>query len=247
MDIKKKLLPLILPILIILGWYLITETLNLFPYFILPSPIDVCEAAYTIIFNGRLLNNTISTLIKVFLGIILASIVAIPLGVFLGWSETWDKFCSLVISVLRPIPPIAWIPFAILWFGIGLSSAVFVIFLGCVFPLLVYTIDGVKRTDKVLIEAAQTLGANNWDILNKIILPSAVPFIISGLKVGVSIALMCTVSSEMISSSSGLGYMMLTASTLFDPGTTVVGILVIGIIGIVFDYLFRKAQDKIFW
>ena len=120
-------------------------------------------------------------------------------------------------------------------------------FIGCVFSVLVYTIDGVKRTDKVLIEAAQTLGANNWNILTKIVLPSALPYIVSGLKVGVSIAVMCTVSAEMIASSRGLGYMILTASQLFQPGTVVVGMIIIGIIGILFDYGFRKAQDRIFW
>ena len=107
--------------------------------------------------------------------------------------------------------------------------------------------DGVKRTDKVLIESAQTLGANDWNVLKRVILPSAVPYVISGLKVGVGIALMCTISAEMIGSSSGLGYMILTATNLFDPGTTVVGMLVIGLIGLVLDYLFGLAQKRIFW
>ncbi|MCQ2977298.1 MAG: ABC transporter permease [archaeon] len=247
MKFEKKLLPFILPILLIVVWYIITSGLNLVPYYILPSPVDVFGAGANLVMNGKLLDNTINTLIKVFLGIILASVVAIPLGILLGWYESLDKLSSLIISILRPIPPIAWIPFSILWFGIGLSSAVFVIFVGCVFSVLVYTIDGVKRTDKVLIEAASTLGANNWDILTKVVLPSSLPYIVSGLKVGVSIALMCTVSAEMIVSSKGLGYMILTASTLFDPGTMVVGMIIIGIIGILFDLGFRKAQDKIFW
>lgn len=247
LNVKRKLLPLVLPILIIIVWYLITAVLKVFPSFLLPSPLDVFNATAAVIADGSLIKNTIDTLFKVFLGIIIASVVAIPLGILLGWSETLDGFCSLVISVLRPVPPIAWIPFSILWFGIGLNSAVFIIFLGCVFPLLVYTTDGVKRTNKFLIEAAQTLGANSWVLLTKIILPSAIPYIVSGLKVGVSIALMCTISAEMIGSGSGLGYMIMTASNLLDPGTIVVGILIIGIIGIVFDLIFRKIQEDIFW
>ena len=130
---EKKFLPFILPILIIVVWYILTEGLGLIPYYILPSPVHVFNAAVKLIVNGKLVDHTISTLTKVFSGIILASIVAIPLGILLGWYETLDEFCSLVISILRPIPPIAWIPFSILWFGIGLSSAVFVIFIGCVF------------------------------------------------------------------------------------------------------------------
>lgn len=247
LNFKKYVLPLILPILVLIVWFSITDVMGLLPNYILPSPISVCQSAYLKIANGSLLDNTISTLIKVFLGIIAASIVAIPLGISIGYSESLDRFTTLLISILRPIPPIAWIPFSILWFGIGLNSAVFIIFLGCVFPLLVYTIDGVKRTPSILIESAKTLGADNSTILRKIILPSAVPYIVSGLKVGVSIALMCTISAEMIGSSTGLGYMILTASSLFDPGTTVVGMIVIGIIGIAFDLVFRAIQNEIFW
>ena len=194
-----------------------------------------------------MLQNTVDTLVKVFSGLILASVVAIPLGILLGWYQTLEDLASFIISILRPIPPVAWIPFSILWFGIGFIPAVFIIFMGCVFPILVYTLDGVKRTDKVLIESAQTLGANDWNILKRVILPSAVPYIVSGLKVGVGIALMCTISAEMIGSSSGLGYMILTATNLFDTGTTVVGMLVIGLIGLVLDYIFGLAQKRIFW
>jgi NitT/TauT family transport system permease protein len=244
---KRKFLPFILPIAIIIFWYIITGGLHLVAPFVLPSPIDVLNSAITSIESGRLVKNTIDTLFKVFAGLILASAVSIPLGIILGWYETLEELCSFVISVLRPIPPVAWIPFSILWFGIGTVPAVFIIFMGCVFPILVYTMDGVKRTDKVLIESAQTLGASDWNVLKKVILPSTVPYIVSGLKVGVGIALMCTISAEMIGSSSGLGYMILTATNLFDTGTTVVGMLVIGLIGLVLDYVFGLAQKRIFW
>ena len=215
--------------------------------YVLPSPVDVLYSAINILQSGKLVQNTVDTLFKVFAGLILASVVAIPLGILMGWYQTLEDLCSFIISILRPIPPVAWIPFSILWFGIGTVPAVFIIFMGCVFPILVYTLDGVKRTDKVLIESAQTLGANDWNVLKKVILPSAVPYIVSGLKVGVGIALMCTISAEMIGSSSGLGYMILTATNLFDTGTTVVGMLVIGLIGLVLDYVFGLAQKRIFW
>ncbi|MBE6506075.1 MAG: ABC transporter permease [Methanobrevibacter millerae] len=244
---RRKILPFILPIAIIIFWYLITGGLHLVEPFVLPSPIDVLNSAINIIESGKLVKNTIDTLFKVFSGLILASVVAIPLGILLGWYQTLEDLASFVISILRPIPPVAWIPFSILWFGIGTIPAVFIIFMGCVFPILVYTLDGVKRTDKVLIESAQTLGANDWHVLKKVILPSTVPYIVSGLKVGVGIALMCTISAEMIGSSSGLGYMILTATNLFDTGTTVVGMLVIGLIGLVLDYIFGLAQKRIFW
>lgn len=244
---KRKILPFILPVAIIIFWYVITGGLHLVESYVLPSPVDVLYSAINILQSGKLVQNTVDTLFKVFAGLILASVVAIPLGILLGWYQTLEDLCSFIISILRPIPPVAWIPFSILWFGIGTVPAVFIIFMGCVFPILVYTLDGVKRTDKVLIESAQTLGANDWNVLKKVILPSAVPYIVSGLKVGVGIALMCTISAEMIGSSSGLGYMILTATNLFDTGTTVVGMLVIGLIGLVLDYVFGLAQKRIFW
>lgn len=244
---KRKILPFILPVAIIIFWYIITGGLHLVKSYVLPSPVDVLYSTINILQSGKLLQNTIDTLFKVFSGLILASIVAIPLGILMGWYQTLEDLCSLIVSILRPIPPVAWIPFSILWFGIGTVPAVFIIFMGCVFPILVYTLDGVKRTDKVLIESAQTLGANDWNVLKRVILPSAVPYIVSGLKVGVGIALMCTISAEMIGSSSGLGYMILTATNLFDTGTTVVGMLVIGLIGLALDYVFGLAQKRIFW
>ncbi len=244
---KRKILPFILPITIIIVWYIITEGLHLVAPFVLPSPVDVLYSAINILQSGKLVTNTVDTLFKVFSGLILASVVAIPLGILLGWYQTLEDLASFIISILRPIPPVAWIPFSILWFGIGTVPAVFIIFMGCVFPILVYTMDGVKRTDKVLIESAQTLGASDWDVLKRIIWPSAIPYIVSGLKVGVGIALMCTISAEMIGSSSGLGYMILTATNLFDTGTTVVGMLVIGLIGLILDYIFGRIQKRIFW
>ena len=244
---KNKFTPVILPILIIIVWYLITAVFNLVDPYILPSPVGVCFSAWNLILSGELFRDAFDTLFKVFAGIFIAAIVAIPLGILLGWYKRLEDICTFVISILRPIPPVAWIPFSILWFGIGTVPAVFIIFMGCVFPILIYTIDGVKRTDKVLIESAQTLGATDGVILKQVILPSAIPYIVSGLKVGIGIALMCTISAEMIGSSSGLGYMILTATNLFDTGTTVVGMLTIGIIGLILDFIFGYVQDKIFW
>ena len=246
-NYKKILISLILPIVIIIFWFLITEIFCIVDPYILPSPYTVLTSAWDLIVSGKLLTNTIDSLFKVFGGLILAGVVAIPLGILLGWYKTLEDICSFVISILRPIPPIAWIPFSILWFGIGTLPAIFIIFVGCVFPILVYTIDGVKRTDKVLIESAQTLGASDRKVLTRVVLPSVVPYIVSGLKVGVGIALMCTISAEMIGSSSGLGHMILQATSRFDPGTTVVGMIIIGLIGLILDHIFGLAEKRIFW
>jgi len=244
---NKKILPWILPGIIIFIWALITMVFNLVPSLFFPSPIEVIISGYELIISGKLLSATFYTLINVLCGLFIGALVAIPLGIILGWSKTLEEMSKLIIGVLRPIPPIAWIPFSILWFGIGMAPAIFIIFLGCVFPILIYTLDGVKRTDKVLVEVGETLGANNLQIITKIIFPSAIPTIISGLKVGIGIALMCTVSAEMIGSGNGLGHLILTSTTLFDTGATIVGMLTIGLIGIIFDFVFTRIQSKIFW
>ncbi|MDR3291150.1 MAG: ABC transporter permease [Methanobrevibacter sp.] len=244
---NKKVLPLLLPIVILVFWYVFTVPINLVPNYVLPTPIMVITSAHQLIVSGKLFTDVVSTLIKVLLGLILASIIAIPLGVLLGWSKNLEEMSKFIVGILRPIPPVAWIPFSILWFGIGLIPGIFIIFMGCFFPILIYTIDGIKRTDKVLIEAGKTLGTSNFQTITKIIIPSSTPAIISGLKVGVGIALMCTVTAEMVASNNGLGYLIMNSSQLFDTGAVVVGMLSIGIIGLVFDIIFKEIQSKIFW
>ncbi|MDR3222276.1 MAG: ABC transporter permease [Methanobrevibacter sp.] len=244
---NKKVLPLLLPIFILIFWYIFTVPINLVPSYVLPTPLMVIASAQQLIVSGKLFTDVVSTLIKVLLGLILASIIAIPLGVLLGWSENLEEMSKFIIGILRPIPPVAWIPFSILWFGIGVIPGVFIIFMGCFFPILIYTIDGIKRTDKVLIEAGKTLGTSSFQTITKIIIPSSTPAIISGLKVGVGIALMCTVTAEMVASNDGLGHLIMNSSQLFDTGAVVVGMLSIGIIGLVFDIIFKEIQSKIFW
>jgi len=242
---KKEML--ILPIIILIIWYLICDFFQMVPGYAFPGLIDVANSFVKLSASGKLFIDIFETLYKVLFGMLLASTVGITLGIILGWYKRLETLCKLVISVLRPIPPIAWIPFSIIWFGMGIGPAVFIIFMGCVFPILISIIDGVHRTDPVLIEAAQSFGASNSQMLTEVIVPSSLPYIVSGLKVAIGIALMCTISGEMIGSSSGIGYMILTSTNLFDTGSTVVGMLVIGIIGIIFDYVFTKIQERIFW
>ena len=244
-EYKREML--ILPIIILIIWYLICDFFQLVPAYAFPGPIDVANSFVKLSVSGKLFIDIFETLYKVLFGMLLASTVGIILGIILGWSKRLETLCKLIISILRPIPPIAWIPFSIIWFGIGVGPAIFIIFMGCVFPILISTIDGVHRTDPVLIEAAQSFGASDSQMLTEVVIPSSLPYIVSGLKLAIGIALMCTISGEMIGSSSGIGYMILTSTNLFDTGSTVVGMIVIGVIGIIFDYIFTKIQERIFW
>lgn len=244
---RKTLISLIVPIIIIIIWALLTTYTGIIPSYLIPSPHDVFVAFEALLFNGTLFSDTIDTLTRVLLGFVVAAAVAIPLGIIIGWSKTVENYLSFTIGLLRPIPPIAWIPFAILWFGLGLGSAIFVIFVGSVFPILINTADGVKRIDKVYVESAYTLGANQYQTLRKVVVPAALPNIITGLKVGMGIALMCTVAAEMIGFNNGLGYLILTATSMLDSASAIVGMLTIGLIGLGFEYIFSRMERKINW
>jgi NitT/TauT family transport system permease protein len=244
---RKYLIALIIPVLILIIWALLTS-FNIIPAYILPSPADVWNSFLSLVGTNVLLIDTIATLTRVITGLIIAAAIAIPLGIIIGWSKKAENLSNLTIQILRPIPPLAWIPFAMLWFGLGFQSAVFIIFIGTFFPVLINTIDGVKRINKVFVESAYTLGASERQILSKVIMPASLPSIFTGLRVGIGIGLMCTVAAEMIAVNSGLGYFIMQSMNLINTGDVIVGMLIIGIIGFLMDYSFRKAENKyILW
>ncbi|MDO9044886.1 MAG: ABC transporter permease [Methanobacteriaceae archaeon] len=244
---RKIFISLILPVSVVIIWAILTTFTGLIPSYFLPSPSEVLQSFETLLMNGQLVQDTSLTLMRVVLGLTVSALVGIPLGILMGWSNTVKDFSSLMVGILRPIPPIAWIPFAILWFGVGLESAIFIIFVGSVFPILINTMDGVKRVDKVLLESAYTLGASNSQVLRKVAVPASLPSIVTGLKVGVGVGLMCTVAAEMIGSNSGLGYIIFTSTSMLDTGSAIVGMLSIGVIGLGADYLFSRIEKEVSW
>lgn len=244
---RKIIISLILPVSVIVVWAILTTFTGLIPSYFLPSPSEVFESFESLLMNGQLFSDTSLTLMRVVLGLAVSALIGIPLGILMGWSKTFKDLSSLLMGILRPIPPIAWIPFAILWFGVGLESATFIIFVGSVFPILINTMDGVKRVDKVLLESAYTLGASPSQALRKVVIPASLPSIITGLKVGVGVGLMCTVAAEMIGSNSGLGYLIFTSTSMLDTGSAIVGMLIIGIIGLSADYLFSRVEKEVSW
>lgn len=246
-KMRKILISLILPISVVIVWALLTSFTGIIPSYFLPSPAEVLKSFEALLTSGELITDTSLTLMRVIFGLLVSAIVGIPLGIILGWSKTANDLSSLLLGLLRPIPPIAWIPFAILWFGVGLESAIFIIFVGSVFPILINTMDGVKRVDKVLLESAYTLGASQIQTLRKVVVPASLPSIVTGLKVGVGVGLMCTVAAEMIGSNNGLGYLIFTSTSMLDTGSAIVGMITIGVIGLGADYLFSRVEKEVSW
>jgi len=197
---------------------------------------------------GELLGNTLVSLWRVFIGFSIAAVSGVFLGIIIGW---WPKARDLlepVIEILRPIPPLAWIPLAMLWFGLGFKPAVFLIWLGAFFPILLNTVLGMEGTPRNLIEVAKTLGANSWQILFKVGVPSATPSIMAGLRIGIGIGWMCLVAAELTGSNSGLGYMIMYYYSTMEAAKTVAGMLMIGIVGYLAFIGLKKLENRmLFW
>lgn len=224
---------------------------GLLPEHKIPSPLQIVAAVQELFISGLPHGNTLVmhclySLLRVGCGFFLAVCTAIPLGIVTGWSKFLRDMLSPVIETIRPIPPLAWIPIAILWFGIGLQSAAFIIFLGCFFPILLNTISGVLSVDPILINAAKTLGAQDRQIFIKVLLPGATPSIYTGLRIGLGIGWMTLVAAEFtgVKSGYGLGYMIMTARDIQRPDLVVAGMAVIGLTGFLLDCLLRAMEAK---
>jgi len=245
----KKNLKYFLPIIVIFCWEVIAIVVN--NEFILPRVESVlailAEPLKDLFGSGSLLENAYMSIYRVVTGFLLGACVAIPLGILMGRVEWLDDAIDPILQVLRPIPPIAWIPLALAWFKIGLTSIVFIIFIGAFFPILLNTIDGVKAVKKTWLEVAMTLGAGERQILLKVLLPGAAPTIWTGLRVGFGIAWMCVVAAEWLPGiSQGLGYLILYAYNFGQTNLIIAGMVVIGLIGLAIDLVFKSVERKWF-
>ncbi|HJJ56294.1 MAG TPA: ABC transporter permease [Methanocorpusculum sp.] len=239
---------LILPILLLVVWFVAAKCIN--NEFILPEVWNTLKYFTTpfedLYGSGNLLENASVSIERVSIGFLIGAAIAVPLGIVLGRYPTLENLADGLIQILRPIPPIAWIPLALAWFKMGLTSIVFVIIIGCIFPILVSTIDGVKRVKKSWVETAKIYQANDFQILTKVILPAASPTICSGLRVGFGIAWMSVVAAEMLpGATNGLGYLI--SYSYQNQGNShiiIVGMITIGLIGFVMDQFFKYIQKR---
>jgi len=240
----------LLPLLLILIWQALSF-IQVIPSYKLSSPVEIILGFKDLLIVGvppghLLHNHMLYSLYRVFLGYAIATLLAIPLGLLMGWSPGLLKMIRPLFELLRPIPPLAWIPIAILWFGIGIKSAAFIIFLGAFFPILLNTISGALSIHPILIEAARTLHAREKDIFLKVLLPGAVPSIFVGMRIGIGIGWMTLVAAEFtgVKEGYGLGYMIMTARDIQRPDEILAGMLVIGVIGLLIDIGLRATESR---
>ncbi|GIM29770.1 ABC transporter permease [Clostridium polyendosporum] len=243
---KVKLLDRILsytliPILILILWETVTK-LNIAPPAILPSLEIVLKAFVVQIQNGEMIQDVAISLTRVVRGYTFAVILGLSFGVLMGISLRANKIFSGVFNGIRQIPPMAWIPLIILWFGIGETSKIIIISKAAFFPILLNTIDGIRNTPKGYIEVARLYNINKFDLFRKIYFPSALPSIFVGLRLGLGIAWAMVVAAELIASSSGIGYRINDARSLMQSDVMIADMIVIGIIGSIMDFILRKVS-----
>ena len=212
----------------------------------LPGPLQVGKTLVELTGTGELLVHAAVSLSRVLAGFFLAVIIGVPVGILMGWSRQMENF-SVVLEVIRPIPPLAWIPLAMLWFGIGFQSKVFIIFIGAVFPVLSNSFLGVRETEPYLVEAGRVLGATDHEILRKIVIPNSFPSILEGLRIGLGIAWMCLVAAELtgLKTPVGLGYLIMEARDLGRADVVMAGMIAIGLIGYVMNLGLRWAEKRL--
>jgi ABC-type nitrate/sulfonate/bicarbonate transport system permease component len=215
---------------------------------LLPPPWTVAKSFFRLTLSGELPLDTGISLARVFSAWLLSALVAIPLGLAMGYSRLLERLIDPVIELFRPISPLAWIPLAILWFGIGESGKVFIVFIGTFFPTLLATIAGVKGIDPVWLHAGQVLGCRDpASIFRKVIFPAALPSIVVGLRISFGTGWAAIIAAELVAARSGLGYLIANGMEILRADQVLVGMVMIGVLGVVFDAFFRFLDRRFSW
>ena len=210
---------------------------------LLPRPHEVARAIAELTERGFLVKHVVASLFRVTWGYLAAVIVGIPLGIVLGWYRRGGLALAPLLEILRPISPLAWIPIAILWFGVGDLSAVFIIFLGALFPITLTAMNAVRGVELVHVNAGRNFGLKAPDLLRRVIYPAIQPQLLVGLRLALGIAWLVVVAAEMIAVSSGLGFLIIDARNAGNRYDLVVaGMVLIGVIGIVLDTVMRRLE-----
>jgi ABC-type nitrate/sulfonate/bicarbonate transport system permease component len=234
----------LLAVLLALWQFVSTVVLDRTTAMLLPAPTSVLRAFWELVQSGDLWVHMRDSLKREVVAFSWAA-AAIPLGIAMGWWKSVNEQVDTLVEVLRPVPPLAWIPLSILWFGIGDVQNQFIIFLGMFFPILLNTIAGVKNIEPNLVRAARCLGASEGRILRRIVLRAAMPQIITGIRVGLGVGWMALVAAELVGANSGLGFLINDARTLLRTDIVVVGMITIGIVGLAIDRTIRLVGRRL--
>jgi ABC-type nitrate/sulfonate/bicarbonate transport system permease component len=226
----------------VVGWQLLSTFV--FNPFLVPPPLEVVRAAIPMLLNGEILSDVSISMVRVLVGFLTGSFAAIVMGVLLGRVRLLHDLLDPIIELLRYLSPTAMIPIAVIWFGIGELSKYFLIFWGTYFIVLINTIAGVWRTPIARQRAAECLGANRMQIFVFVVVPSAVPYIVTGMRIAMASSFMSIIPAEILAADSGIGYLLQKSSMLLQTNRIFVALLTICILGFAVDRMFRFLVDR---
>jgi NitT/TauT family transport system permease protein len=230
---------LLLTLLVGVWWIVVVQSQSV----IFPTPLQVLTGTLDLVEDGTLWGHISSSLMRVATGFLLALALAVPLGLWMGRVNAAYITLNPVFQILRPISPIAWIPLAILWFGVGNASPVFLIFIASVFPLIVQTAAGVHTIEHRYLRAADNFGVSRYKLFRQVIIPAVLPDLLTGMRISLGVAWLVVVAAEMIALRSGLGYLIMdsrNAGNRYD--LVIASMIIIGIIGLLLDGLMRLLE-----
>ena len=248
MTRAKRWLPsiVVMAAIITLWWVAVVASRSL----VFPTPWQVVTGTLELLRDGSLFEHIGASLLRVGIGFALAVAIAVPLGLWMGWVRGAYVTFNPLFQMLRPISPIAWIPIAILWFGVGDVSPIFLIFMASVFPMIVQTVEGVHTIEPRYLRAAANFGVARGTLFRQVVIPAVLPQVIVGMRIGLGVAWLVVVAAEMIALHSGLGYLIIdsrNAGNRYD--LVVAGMIIIGLIGLLLDGMMRLLEnmDSVRW
>jgi ABC-type nitrate/sulfonate/bicarbonate transport system permease component len=238
---SARLVRIIALVIFVLGCEFLSRS-GLVSTLFLPPPSVVAKTAWHLMVSGNLLENVWASLGRVLIGFFLAAILAIPIGILAGMNTTIFNSVDPIIELFRPIPVLALLPLAILWFGIGEASKIFIIAYAAFFPIFINILAGVKYSDLTLIQVASTLGASRMQIFYRVVLMSALPSLAVGIRLGLGFAFLALVAAELIASTRGLGYLIMDARLTFQTDISMVGIVSLGVLGYAMNAILVRIE-----
>lgn len=245
---RSLLISVVTAAMILAVWWAVAAMKLVSPIF-LPSPADVWRQVVEVGSSGfggaSLWEHSWISIFRVFAAFLASCLTAIPIGLAMGMSRIFRGIFDPPIEFYRPIPPLAYLPLIIIWFGIGESAKILLIYLACFAPMALSTRAGVRSVSIEQIHAAYSLGATHSQVIRYVILPAALPEILTGMRIGIGFGWTTLVAAEMVAAAAGLGYMILNASEFLVTDVVVMGIIVIGLIALLSDLLMRTIERKL--
>ena len=241
---EKKILGTTGVVTFLVAWELVGNTLQLINPMFMSAPSLVFNAAVQMFSSGEIYNDLRVSGLELFWGYFLSAVVAVPFGIMVGWYKRASYIFDPFINAMNATPRVALLPLVIIWLGIGILSKVGIIFLGAVFPILINTRDGVKTTPYNLLTAACSFGASEWMLFKTVVLPSTIPFILTGLRLGLGRAIVGVMVGELYAATAGIGFMITVAGATFQTDKVFVGVLIFALTGMIGMELLTRVERR---